>query len=368
MNKLYMANCQTLGSYNSVDSNIWNEIHKIIGMNVSLIDRTDTIKMPFDFEIYSDFIMPKLSQQFNLTYEDCCNNRSIDLLNMARSINKPITVLYSGGIDSTLILVSLMKNCSVNELKDLITVALSSDSIVENPNFYYDYVRKNFKITSSDNIGRYFDESRIVVGGEFNDQLFGSETIGHIYREFDYYKINDRYSREFITQWFILKGMSTMAANRWFDLIDWQIKTVSECLIVTNFHFFWWLNFCFKWQSVFFRILARVDVNMRSYITHDFVKQYFHHYYSTVDFQLWSMLNHDKKLIDNWNSYKIEAKRIIYEFNHDTDYRDNKIKITSLSKLFQQRNTSDAIDSDFNFIDEFKLIPEMYYNSNNSFV
>lgn len=368
MNQLYLANGDALSKHCTNDAVMWNDIHRVIGLNVSLIDRTDTIKMPFNFKIYDEFRMPRLNHQFNLSYEDCCNNRAIELLNHARTIDKPLTVLYSGGIDSTLILVSLMKNCNPIELRELITVSLSSDSIVENPNFYYDYIRKCFNITSSDNIGSYFDQSSIIVGGEFNDQLFGSDALGAIYREFDYHKINDRYDRQFITQWFIIKGMSSASANRWYELIDSQIKTVAQCEITTNFHFLWWLNFCFKWQSVFFRILARVDVNMRSYITSDFVQQYFYHYYSTDDFQQWSMLNHDKKLVDNWNTYKTEAKRVIYEFNHDRDYMDNKIKIGSLARLFQQRNTCDAITSEFNYIDQYSLKSEDYYNPNNSFI
>jgi hypothetical protein len=323
--------------------------------------------MPFNFKIYNDFKMPKLNRQFNMNYEECCNSMAHSLLTMARVHNKPITVLYSGGIDSTLVLISFLKNCNHSELRDLVTVALSPDSIVENPNFYFDHVRKKFNIITSNNLGSYFDGSRIIVGGEFNDQIFGSDALGGIYREFDYNKINDSYSREFISGWFILKGMSVTSANYWFDLIDAQIKTV-DCEITTNFHFFWWINFCFKWQSVYFRILARVNIDIRQNVTHEFIRQHYHHYFSSVDFQQWSMQNHDKKLSNNWNSYKVEAKRIIFEYNSDIDYRDNKIKIGSLSKLFRQCNTADAIDSEFKYIDRYQLNPLEYYNPQNDFI
>lgn len=368
MNSLYLANCRVLGSYPSYDAKLWHEIHHVIGLNVSLVDRTDTIKMPFNFKIYKEFLMPKLNRYFAKTYEDCCNNRAIELLSMVKAINKPIIVLYSGGIDSTLILVSLMKNCPQNQLRQWVTVALTADSIVENPNFYYDYIRKNFNIISSDTIGSYFDQSSLIVSGEYNDQIFGSDILGSMYREKFYDKINEPYSKDIITAWFVSRGMSPDAADLWFELVDKQIKTRAECEVTTNFHFFWWINFCFKWQSVYFRLLARVDVNMRHYITENFVRQYFHHFYSTTDFQQWSMLNHHRKLVDNWQSYKTEAKQIIYEFNRDSDYLNNKIKIGSLSILFQQKYTADAIDSEFNFIDECCLNPADYYVENNSFI
>jgi hypothetical protein len=367
MKSLYLARCESLSKYDSNDSKNWAEIFKIIGLNVSMIDRTNTIKMPFNFKIYDGFEMPNCDPSFNQTYEQCCDARAIELITLSRQLNKPITVLYSGGIDSTLVLISLIKNCPKNEIKDRVIVSLSLDSINENPNFYHNYIRKNFNIISSDAIGSLLDGSSIILGGEHNDQLFGSDLIGKIYREFDYDQVGKPYSRDFITRWFILKGMSIESANIWFDLLDNQIKTVAQCEITSNFHFFWWLNFCFKWQSVFFRILARLDINKRTVITKDFVTTYFHHFYSTKEFQLWSMVNNDKKLIDNWNTYKYEAKQVIYNFNHDHDYRDNKIKMGSLYRLFVQKNTAEAIDSNFNFIEQGKLYPQDYYNSVNSF-
>jgi hypothetical protein len=368
MKQLYTANNNVLGNFPNRDAKLWHDIYKVIGLNVSLIDRTNTIKMPFNFKIYDEFLMPGLNQHFKITYEECCNNRAIELLNLARLFKKPIIVLYSGGIDSTLMLISMMKNCPLPELKDLIKVALSTESIIENPNFYYDYIRENFTLVSSDNIDRYFDNSSIIVGGEFNDQLFGTDIPGIMYKDLMYYRqLNNRYSRKFIVDWFILKGMSVESSNHWFDLLDNHIKKTDGCQnITTNFHFFWWINFCFKWQSIFFRLLARIVTN-RKHITKDFVGRYFHHYYSTNDFQLWSRFNHDKKIIGNWTTYKSESKNIIYEFNHDSNYRDYKIKIPSLSVLFQQRKTADAIDSEFNFIDEYKLVASNYYNSDNSF-
>jgi PP-loop superfamily ATP-utilizing enzyme len=47
--------------------------------------------------------------------------------------------MYSGGIDSTLVIISLLKNASEEE-RNNITILLSENSIGENPNFYKDHI------------------------------------------------------------------------------------------------------------------------------------------------------------------------------------------------------------------------------------
>ena len=368
MNSLYLARCTSLTQYQSESVQRWGNMYKLIGLNISVVDRTDHIKMPFNFKLYDGFQIPDIAPNFNMSYEDCCNQRAVEIINMSRRMNKPIRVLYSGGIDSTLTLISLIKNLSPTERKERVIVALNVDSIVENPNFYYEHIRNNFKIESSDNIGAFLTGDCIVLGGEFNDQLSGSDVVGKIYRQYDYSKITHPYSREYIVGWFLLQGMTEDGANRWFDLIDYQIKHIAPCEVNTNFDFFWWVNFCFKWQTVFFRMLARVDENYRKYLTPDFLKEHFIMFYGTPEFQMWSMTNPDKKLFSTWNTYKWEAKRVIYEFTKDQDYRDNKVKMGSLYKLFIQKKSAEAIDSNFNFIHEDDLNPAEFFNPNNSFV
>jgi len=368
MNSLYLARCTSLTQYQSPSVQRWGNMYKLIGLNISVVDRTEHIKMPFNFKLYDGFQIPNIDPNFNMSYEDCCNKRAVEIINLSRRLNKPIRVLYSGGIDSTLTLVSLIKNLSAKERKDRVIVAMNTDSIVENPNFYYEHIRDKFKIESSDNIGAFLTGDCIVLGGEFNDQLSGSDVVGKIYRQYDYSKITHPYSREYIVGWFIMQGMTEDGANAWFNLIDYQIKNIAPCEVKTNFDFFWWVNFCFKWQTVFFRMLARVDENYRKYLSVDFLKDHFIMFYGTPEFQMWSMTNPDKKLFSTWSTYKWEAKRVICEFNKDEDYRDNKVKMGSLYKLFIQKKSAEAIDSNLNFIHEDELNPIDFYNPNNSFV
>lgn len=366
MKHLYFSACNKLKDLDKKDVNLWSGIFPLTGP-ICLIDRTSYISMPFNFKVYDEFKMPTFDKTFDLSYEDCCDKRALEIIEHSEKLSKPLTIMYSGGIDSTLVLISLMKNLNQNLWRDKLKLALSADSIRENPKFYYEHIRNNFNIISSDNLGSLLDGNSILVGGEHNDQLFGSDIIGKVYRELDGSKLLDNYTRDFMVNWFVYKGVNTEHANRWFDLLDLQIKTKAECEIKSNFHFLWWINFCFKWQKVYFRMLSKLDRNKKDVISADFVKNYFIQFYSSTDFQLWSMQNTEQRQIADWSKYKWQAKQAIYDYNKDCEYRDYKVKIGSLYRLFVQRKSIEAIDENFNLIENYQFNPMDYYNPESSF-
>lgn len=335
--------------------------------NASLIDRTGHVQMPYRFATYPGFELPEYDPTFSMTYEECCQRRAQEFIDLSRKLNVPICVLYSGGIDSTLILVSFLKQLPQPELRERVVVALNLDSISENARFYYDYIRPNFKITSSENMGTMLDGSCIMLGGEFNDQLFGSDAVGFTYRQSDTSdQLHKPYSREFITGFFIQRGVRPEFAHAWYTVIEDQVRAKAKCEVSTNFHFLWWINFAYKWQAVFFRILATLHPSVRATLTENVVKTYYHHFFCPEYFQQWSMNNHHLKLLTDWASYKVEAKRLIYEFNKDEEYL-NKAKIGSLYRLFVQMPAADAITNKFEFLTYDKLDSFEFYVPNNSF-
>lgn len=130
-----------------------------------------------------------------------------------------------------------MRILNQQELQNKVKVALSIESIDENVNFFYDHIRLKCNIVSSEYLSSMLDGSSIVVGGEHNDQLFGSDIVGQIQRNGDYDNIHKPYSRKFITTWF-QKTLTYSESNYWYDLIDNHIKTQAPCEVTTNFHFF----------------------------------------------------------------------------------------------------------------------------------
>lgn len=363
MRKLFIANCSALAAYPRPDVRRWGGIYNLLAPNASLVDRSGRLKVPFNFELHEKFKLPTDLHGHTLTYEDCCNLRVQEILAIQERAQVPIALFYSGGVDSTLVLISFAKVLG-KELFSRVKVFLSSDSIKENPNFYYSFVRKHCTIDSSEKFSYLFDGSHIIVGGEHNDQLFGSDLIGEICRRQSFNEIKRPYTPKFITDFFISRGMDAETANVWFDHISAHAKG-APCAIETVFDFFWWFNFVFKWQAVYFRMLLRINKEQHHFINQQFIDTYYHHFFSTSDFQKWSMLNQSLKIGDSWRSYKQHAKELIFEFNHDQDYLENKAKAGSLSRLFLQKNTAIAMTSDYEFL--YDLDPEDFYNPDNSF-
>lgn len=352
------------------DGKIWAQIYNLIPLNAPMVDRCNYVKMPYDFKLYdkiSACTIPTDLSNFDLTYDQCSEKRVNYFVDLSKKIDKPITLLYSGGIDSTFVVMSFLKFLSPSEFKDRIRVAMSLDSIHENYNFYYDYIRPNATILSSEPIEKHFDKTTILVSGEHNDQLFGSDLMTKVFKHFnDWDEIAKPYNRKFLVDTFFSKFLDHDSSNIWFDIMDSQIKDAAPCEIETNFDFFWWYNFNYKWQSVYFRMLMGAPPNLRSHINDDFFENYYFHFFSSHDFQKWSMLNHHLKIKNNdWSTYKYECKKLIYEFNKDQEYLVNKFKMGSLFNLYLQKKMPMAFTSNYNFIDIDNI--EEYYFPHNSF-
>jgi hypothetical protein len=363
MTSLYLANCEALSKFDASGTKEWASIYKVIHLNVSLVDRLEKVNLPYNFKLYEPFKLPT-DLSSTLSYEDCCDKRAEELYLQSKKLNVPIVVLYSGGIDSTLVLVSFLKVIPEQELRQKLIVAMSLDSIRENPNFYYNTIRKRCSIISSDNFSSLFNGNYLVVGGEHNDQLLGTDVAGRYYRLFSFAELHEKYNEQNISKFFLYAGMSESDAKLWYYIIDNHIKS-SPIRIETVFQFFWWLNFIFKWQSVFFRILLRVSPVDRSNINQTFVDNYFHHFFSADYFQVWSMKNPHLKVKDSWDSYKFIAKEVIYNYTKDSDYLNNKVKIGSLYKLFLQKDTPIGLTSEYDYL--YNIVPGDFYNAKNDF-
>lgn len=363
MKKLLLSKNDLFQDASASDVTDWYSIYNLINLNVSLVDRCDKIKNPYTFHNY--FPMPTVPAGFNKLYKEICVERATQLLEHARTINKPIVILYSGGIDSTTVVISFL--LATQDTSNII-IALNTASIRENPNFYYNHIRGKFKLLPSERTLDMLTGDYIMVGGEFNDQLFGSDIMGEYQKLFPVDQLFVPYTESNIVSFFEHGGMTNREAKIWYSLLDNHMRTNGRCEIKYVKDFFWWLNFAFKWQSVYFRIISRTG--RRDLINADFLDAYYHQFFNTDDFQCWSIMNPDKKIVTDWRGYKITAKELILEYTRDQEYFENKVKIGSLSGIFRQRSVPDALcyDTDtgqYLFLDTLNSAD--YYESNNSF-
>ena len=334
---------------------------KIFKARMAFIDRTGTITTPVRTK--SVFPIPAL-RPFSKTYEEICNERAAELLHRSEISGLPLYVLWSGGIDSTLALTSLLKNSSPAQRAN-ITVLLNEESIMENPNFYRNHIQRKLQRAPSSVFIHLLGGRGILVSGEHNDQLFGAEAIGGIMKRFGADVVHKPYDRTILISFLREKIGDPHAAEFYGDIFE-RIRTAAPIDIVSNHDVMWWFSFSVKWQSVFLRTIAYTTPRNMKNINVDYINRCYAPFYNTEDFQLWSMCNPDKKIKNGWNTYKWPAKDIIYDFTKDAAYRDHKTKRQSLRSLIARENRCNFIDESMSLLQDINL--EDYYEPRNDFV
>lgn len=275
--------------------NYWQLVCYNYGANI--LDRTNTIDFGFKYKTLTP--IPEY-RSFTESFEQVCDARANQLIDKAEANNCNINVMWSGGIDSTTALVSLLRTGR----KERINVVLSKASIGEYPKFYRDVIaaelEKQHSVVDSPKLA--LNSLDINLTGEIGDQMFGSAAI---FKAFKKRKLFDRY-QDYIAP----------------DFIDRLSEQIKKCPIELNttFDFLWWFNFSMKYQNVQFRIYPSVQMPFGS-ITH---------FFDTDEFQLWSFNNPDKKIKTTLESYKYVAKDYIYTYHQDDNYLENKLKVGSL--------------------------------------
>ncbi|QQG38135.1 MAG: hypothetical protein HYS26_01100 [Candidatus Kaiserbacteria bacterium] len=332
----------------------------IYGPGVVIVDRTATIRMPIKLKALAP--LPAF-EGFTKTYEEICDARAREILSKADVADVDVCVSWSGGIDSTLVLISLLKMGS-NEQKRRIVVLLSEESITENPRFWEEHIHGKLRVDSSVLFSHRLGTKDVLLDGEHNDQLFGSDVVGKLIHQLGDEHLHKPYSRDLFSDFFGRSLGDQATTDFYLDLFE-RLKAAAPLSIETNFLYLWWINFALKWQAVHLRrLLHTAPRNIRN-IDQRYIDTKYVHFFGTDDFQRWSMANPDKRIKDTWNTYKWPAKDIIYDYTKDREYRDSKIKRGSLKALFLQQHSYSFIDEKLGFHDD--LSPETYYEPHNDF-
>lgn len=379
MKKLLYSNLIRLKKEDKPDTVIYSNSPKIVMNILPLIDRTGRISMPYNFKIYDQ--MPEFDPLFNKSFDDCVDAVTSKLIERSNKENKKIYIFWSGGIDSTLIVTSFIKQLGLDKAKEKLVILLSISSVQENFIFYEKYIKK-LNFSSSYVVEKIFELDSIVVTGEYADQLFGSDLAVGMYKQSEKtYHWNDPYDRNKFnnilgessnkTSMSILDFHSDSPYNdidydskmAWLDLLETSVQQ-SGLELTTMFDYLWWLNFNFKWQSIYFRMIIRSTKESRESINEESLKNLVY-FFGDELFQKWAMKNPDKKIKDTWTSYKFPMKEYIFNFDKNKYYLDNKIKKGSLYQILNETTKAEGLNSDLEFID--KIEPDDFYNPDNWF-
>lgn len=313
-----------------------------------LVDRCGMFKLPFHTDVLNENRLPQVRKNFNKNLFDICIERASTILEN----NNKIYIMWSGGIDSTVMLVSfLLTGKNLNK----IIIVCNQESIKENTKFYKNNIRNNFSIISSEIFMQRYQHKKIdgiILSGEQGDLLYGQDFGLSMFKKYGKDYLTSKPSRPNLVKYFQDCNMSAEASNCWYDIFMESTKN-SPRPIENIYDFSWWAGFNWRWQWSVEKVKLRsnIDQNITTF-------------FSAEDFQQWSYCHTNK--IENITDFKKEFKTVIYAYTKDIDIFQ-KIKIPSAT-LYYGVGCFAAIDQKGNRIsaDEFSIMD--YYCKDNFIV
>lgn len=315
-----------------------NAIQKSVNPLISVIDRTG-LDWPGDLDCEILFPMPRNLHAVDFYQESL--NRLISIIDGAPGL---ITILWSGGIDSTYIFCLMLETGLAQRLasEDRLRIALNRESIRENPNMYENIIKKDFLgcVIQADHVLDNPDLFPTIITGEMADNLVGSLTMKSCV---DYYNdfsvVHEEWENRGLA-WFTRK-CNVEETGEVIDFIE-QMLDRSPVEIVTSHDLFWYLNFNLKWQAVNFRIASHASSDR----TGNGLIRNLVHFFNTENFQVWSLDQGHRFEGSHWGEYKMVMKKKIFEVTNDADYFKYKTKYPSLPGLLRYKDTFDFIYED----------------------
>jgi len=382
-------------TYNHYQADFWNEAKLESGSGGKFmidlarvykpqrfVSRSGEWSMPWPQEIPPGFEMPDYDPAFKKSFDEVSDDRAIDIKNLINLKNQKIAVMYSGGIDSTVIMAALIKNLSKEELKN-VAVCANTHSMIENPVFWKKLIWNKFEILDS-SILKYDDLIEMgyhPITADEGDCIFGTMSFLDLQQNYEYYL--EKLSTESRTHLRNIKDKMTSAdvhysefkdllilhwsppgeleiGKLWYEKFEKNIKT-SSVPIISLHDYYWWVLFNIKWVSCAIRIPIFLNDRLDCKTV---INDWALNWYNTIDYQKWSMVNNNngQKIQHTATTYKMAARKYIYEVDKNDWYFFFKQKLGSLggNVMFRQQvddlpvefrpNARFGIDSDYNVL------------------
>lgn len=350
----------------SEDITTWKQFYNtILTESSSYIDRTGTIKLPISVS-YPDYLsLPDYDANFSMSYADCCQSRVEEILKLQEQVDGPIRIMYSGGIDSSLILASFIERLGIEQAGKRIELVMTNLSREENPTMWENYIRRsNIKLINAFDFGIKLEKNAILISGELNDQLFHPATQTRpLLHWTTMTELLKPWSEEKLVDYFLWAQVDQANAELFANLLS-NLAKAAEFEIYSLWDLFWYLNFTGKWTSCYFQNLLMFNSGQTSVAADLINNRQFDHFYSSIEFQKWTMVNREHKHKGTPGSTKWYPRKLVADFMKDPQY-ENKSKYGSLYHIVRGRQSHLALDNNFNFVSS-EL--DKFYNPNNSFL
>lgn len=280
---------------------------------------------------------------------------------IAQRINagEKFAVMYSGGIDSTVILIALLKNLTPEQLQS-VSVCTSTAAIVENPMLWKNYIYG--KLNTIDSMTHKYDDliksGYTPITADDGDCIFGTvfglnvyhswqsiataesrQYIGSIIDKFSDPEVHYTKFADLLVQYFNIPPNQQFPivgqanpdpkfGRRLYEKFHLNCQTAS--VPINSLHdFFWWLIFNVKMLNCGVRgaIYYNDTIDMNTVI------HKIENWYMDANYQQWSMSNNNngQKILNSAATYKKAARDYIYDFDRNDWYRSFKLKLESMA-------------------------------------
>jgi hypothetical protein len=274
-----------------------------------LVDRTQSIPHFLDID-YSYAPIP-VNPNFKLDLTTIVKNRCIQLLSTGRQIK----VAWSGGIDSTFVLLALHHYANDT---DQVTLYGTFNSIIESGDLFDRFIKDKIKYSIKVNTpapNNFIDTDCIYVTGAMSNQLF-AQSLLHSKRD-SILQFKDGYSVQNTLDCFY-KDVLTDSCLEFLQpcilKIPRNLNTIQDLR--------WFMNFNFSWYNVLTSNLIGLDKQTANRV---------HAFFDTNDFQLWSIYNNDPVTkTGDYSDERWQLREAITEYTGDSYYSNNKKKFTSV--------------------------------------
>jgi hypothetical protein len=283
----------------------------------SFVDRTGAVPSIVKNYIAPDQLIPT-GKPSSWDYLDICLERAQQLLDT----NKHLTMLWSGGVDSTLALFSVIRQA---QHRDQVSILCTFESIIESGKIFDTFlkdsgIRIKFDQTRVNRKSAYTydheDPSQLYITGGCGDQLFGKPVSLAARNSNPSDPWHTGFSKEIL------------------DIIEPSIA-LSERPINTVRDLRWWIFFNHTWTTA-------MNDDMVGRPAH--VGQRIHAFYTTPEFQRWAI--HTPTYYEDQDKYRWPAKQALAKLIDYPYYIQHKTK--SLGYTWKYDPNWYMLDRDFN--------------------
>jgi hypothetical protein len=296
--------------------------------------RTHKIATPWDLAP-SVCALPQIVSP-NLNFDQVMDEIAADLCFKIEQENKTPYLCWSGGIDSTSILVSILKNASPTFI-DRLVVLCNESSVFENAYFFNKFIKGHVQYQSIETF--VIDENNynkiVILDGEGGNQCFAWSGISF----FKQFGRSDILNSSCLIHPHVLKSTLAIAGIHPFsvDVINDSLR-YAPIAIETIYDFIWWGNFNFKMDDVLLRKFDIWTKNLTQQQCQIFWEQSLCRMYADPRMQVWSMVSKDIRREKLFGKYF--SKKYIYDFDHNDLYYSNKRGTYSSTDLYEQQDPS----------------------------